>query len=149
MGRFVTPQPVRLPISDGDYIDIKKRLNHGETEEMYARWAPFVVPGEKAHLNRREVRTAKVLMYLLGWSLTNDGTPVPMSPDVPEAARLATLNNLDPDSFDEIHTAIATHEVAMEAERAALKKTNGGRPVADPIVPLPSGVDAPSSKSVN
>jgi hypothetical protein len=54
MGNFVRPEPSRLTISGGDYIDIKKRLNHGETEDMYARWAPFVVPGEAAQLNRRE-----------------------------------------------------------------------------------------------
>jgi hypothetical protein len=69
MGDFVRPEPIRLSLSGGHYIDIKKRLNHGETEDMYARWAPFVVPGQPANLNRREVRTAKVLTYLLGWSL--------------------------------------------------------------------------------
>jgi hypothetical protein len=33
MGNFVNPEPIRLQIGGGDYIDIKKRLNHGETEE--------------------------------------------------------------------------------------------------------------------
>jgi hypothetical protein len=69
MGDFVRPEPIRLSLSGGHYIDIKKRLNHGEREDMYARIAPYVVPGEPVQMNRREVRTAYVLTYLLGWSL--------------------------------------------------------------------------------
>lgn len=149
MNRFTQPESVRLPLSDGDYIDIKKRLNHGETEEMYARWAPFVTPGQPAQLNRREVRTAKVILYLLGWSLTNNGAPVPMSPDIPEATRLATLRNLDPDAFDEIHRAIETHEAAMTAERAAAKNGQGGETGSAAISPSPSAAAGPSETSVN
>jgi hypothetical protein len=46
MGDFVKPEPIRLPLSGNEYIDIKKRLNHGEREDLYARMAPYVVPGE-------------------------------------------------------------------------------------------------------
>ena len=31
MSRFVTPTEVRLPISGGDYLIVKERLNDGET----------------------------------------------------------------------------------------------------------------------
>src|SRR3954464_12266481 len=110
MGDFVRPEPIRLSLSGGHYIDIKKRLNHGEREDMYARIAPYVVPGEPAHMNRREVRTAKVLTYLVGWSLTDEGMPVPMSAVLSEADRLDTIRSLDPDRFDEIHGAIEAHE---------------------------------------
>jgi hypothetical protein len=136
-------------LADGQYIDIKKRLNHGETEDMHARWAPFVVAGGAPQLNRREVRDAKVLAYLLGWSLTDEGKPVAFSPDLPDAQRSATLGNLSPERFNEIHDAIEAHEEAMAAERAALKKTNGGPPAADPMSPLPSTVGGPSTASVN
>lgn len=149
MEDFVKPESVRLPLADGKFIDVKKRLNHGETEDMHARWAPVAVAGEALQLNRREVRDAMVLAYLLGWSLTNDGKPVAYSPDMPEAQRSATIGNLSPERFNNIFKVIEAHEEAMDVERAALKKTNGGPPVADPTLPLPSTVGGPSPASVN
>jgi len=140
--RFVRPESVRLSISGGDFLDVKKRLTHGEREDMHASWAPFVTPGEPLQLNRREVRTAKVFAYLLGWSLTDDDQkkPVPMSPDLPDTVRLATIRSLDPDTFDEIHTAIMAHEEAVEAERAERKNTQDGETVLPATSPSRSGV---------
>lgn len=147
MGDFVKPEPHRLTLSDGQYIDIKKRLNHGETEDMYARWAPFVTAGsDDTLLDRREVRTAKVLAYLLGWSLTDDeGAPAPMSPVIPYPERLDTIRSLDPDRFDEIHKAITTYE----AEYAAKKKAQAGANGSSPISPSPVAVTGATSGSLN
>lgn len=148
MDDFVIPEPWRLTLSDGKFIDIKKRLNHGETEDMYARMSPH-----GGLIDRREVRTAKVLAYLIGWSLTKtkDGTPapVPMSPELPEQARLDTIRALDPDRFEEMHKAIEAHEDAMATERAAQKKILAGTPAADAISPSPSAVTGASAGSVS
>jgi hypothetical protein len=38
MGDFVKPEPIRLPLSGNEYIDIKKRLNHGEREDCTRAW---------------------------------------------------------------------------------------------------------------
>lgn len=147
---FVTPETVRLTVSDGVFIDVKKRLNHGEQEDLWARMSPYIVPGEAQQFHRREVRTSKVLAYLLGWSLaTQDGKPVPMSPDMPEQARLDTLRSLHPVRFTEIYTAIEAHETAMEAERTAQKKTPSGTPADDAISSLPSAAAGPLPTSVN
>lgn len=148
--RFVVPESVRLPISAGDFIDVKNRLNHGELEDLHARWAPFVTPGEPLQLNRREVRTAKVLTYLIGWSLTDPaGAPVPMAPDLPEAVRVANLRSLDPESFSEIFDAIVTHEAATTAARAAEKKTATGTPGSDVTSRSPSAAAGDYPTSVN
>lgn len=145
MGDFVRPEPSRLSISGGHYIDIKKRLNHGEREDMFARIAPNVVPGEPAQLDRREVRTAKVLTYLLGWSLVDDeGTPVAFSQVLPEADRLDMIRSLDPDRFDEIHTAIQTHEEAY-----AKKKALSSASASSATSPLPVAVAGAMSGSAN
>ena len=151
MNDFVVPVSTRLPLSGGHYIDVKKRLNHGETEDMYARWAPYVVQGEtQARLNRREVRTAKVDAYLLGWSLVNDqGQPVAMSPDMPAADRAATIRSLDPDRFDEIHEAIEAHERATAIERAAQKKILDGKPPDAPTSASRSAAAGASTGFVN
>jgi hypothetical protein len=144
---FVRPETVRLPLSGDHFIDVKKRLNHGEQEDMHARWSPFITPGAPPQFDRREVRTGKVLVYLLGWSLMNNGTPVPIGPDVPEAMRLDTIRSLDPDRFLEIYTAIEAHEVAMDRERAAQKKMIGGSPDGPATSPSPSGATVTLTES--
>jgi hypothetical protein len=108
--RFTKPETVRLALTDGDYIDVKKRLTHGEREDMWASMAPLVEFGRPMQIQRKELRTTRVLAYLVGWSLTNNGAVVPMSPDLPESARVATLRSLAPEAFDEIHAAIVAHE---------------------------------------
>lgn len=144
MSDFVIPEPHRLTLADGQFVDIKKRLNVGEREDMFARMSPH-----GGVINRREVRTAKVLTYLLGWSLTNGETPVLMSPDLPEQTRLDTIRSLDPDRFDEIYDAIDAYETAEDAARAAQKKTRASTRAGDPILPSPSAVTGASSGSVN
>jgi hypothetical protein len=140
---FVDSVPERLQLAGGRYVDIKSQLNHGELEDMYAHWAPYITPGELAQLDRREVRTAKVLAYVIGWSLTNKGAAVPMSLHMSYAERQSTIANLHPDRFDEIHKAIEAHEAKCDAERARLKKTRDGLPADAPIAPSPSAPDGP------
>ena len=112
--RTVEPEIERLALSDGDFIDIKKRLNHGEQEDLFARMSPLQTPGEKIRLDSREVRTAKVLVYLVGWSLIDKALkPIPMSPDLPESVRLSAIRSVDPESFTEMHDAIRAHEVKV------------------------------------
>lgn len=115
MDDFVTPGATRLPLTDGKFVDIHTRLTHGDTEEMY----------ERQLSGRRWVRTAKILAYVIGWSLTRKDAPIPMSPDLPDETRIDTIRGLDPDRAVEIFTAIEAHETAMEAARATEKKTGG------------------------
>ena len=124
--RIVEPESIRLTISDGDYIDVKKRLNHGEYDDHLARIAPYQTPGEPIRMETRQIRTSKVLAYLLGWSLTHKSKPIPMAPDMPENARLDVLNSLDRQTFTEIHQAISAHEDKSDAEAEAAKNGQGG-----------------------
>lgn len=137
MDRFVKPQIVRLPISHGDFINVKKRHNQGERQDMMSRMMPYYVHGEKPRLESREVMTAKVLAYLVGWSLTDEGTPVPFSPDMPYDDRLSLLNNLDPDTFDEIRGAIDAHEEQVERESYERKNAPAGESESSPTSPSP------------
>src|SRR5215471_11033162 len=146
--RFVKGEQVRLPLSDGDFIDIKKSLTHGEREDMLAAIAPTIIIGERRRLDARNVRTAKVLTYLVGWSLLDDGQPVPYSLDLPEDFRRDTLRQLDPSTFDEIHRAIEQHEAADDAERTG-KKTVTASPVSKATSDSRSGAPGVTSGSVN
>jgi len=147
---IVKPKTVRLSLSEGRYLDVKRRLNAGEQQDLFAAMSPFLTAGEKPQLKSQSVMTAKVLAYLLGWSLTDDGVPIPMSPDLPETARLATLRSLDPDVFREIREAIDTHETAIDKEMEARKNDRGGESNSSKMPSSPDGlVDGPLTTSVN
>lgn len=107
--RFVTPETVRLPLGGDDYIVIKRRLTHGERDDMMASLMPTLTPGEPMHVNAKEIRTAKVCTYLVAWSSA-------------EAIDRDTIRSLDADSFDEIEKAIDAH---IEKETAARKNGHG------------------------
>lgn len=113
--RFVQPESVRLSLSDGDWIEIKKRLNTGEVQAMYAQMRSSE---ERPGIDPGKVGIARVLAYLLDWSLTQHGKPV-----VVEAS---ALRGLDPDDFAEIRDAIDAHVAATEAALDAAKKLRAG-----------------------
>jgi len=145
--RIVEPEITRLQISDGDYIDVKVRLNHGEHDDYLARISPYQTPGEPMKMDRRHIRTSMVLAYLVGWSLTQKDKPIPYSPDMPENARLDVLNSLDRDTFVEIFTAIDTHDDKSIAEAAARKNGKGGATPSPAISPSPVVVTGDTSGS--
>ena len=127
MGDFVKGVPVRLDIGRGRFIDVRKRLNTGEHQAYLNRMMPYQTPGEKPRLETLHVLTGKVLSYLLGWSLTDDGRPVPYDAiKMSEEERLAVLSNLDPDVFREIREAIEAHEEREDQAREAEKNAPAG-----------------------
>jgi hypothetical protein len=146
--RFVEPELVRVPLSDGDFINIKKALTHGEREDMLSAISPHITVGQRRQIDTRHVRTTKVLTYLVSWSLTDHDQPVPYSPDLPEQERIDTIRSLDTYTFDEIHAAIENHEIAADAARAG-KKTAIAPSKSKPISESPSGADGGMTTSVN
>lgn len=116
--RVVHPDVVRVSISDGDYLDVKKHLNAGEYRDLIAGMAGTSHFGEKAVVDMKKVGITKVLAYLAGWSLVGlDGKPLPYNLDLPEESRLTTLRSLDRETFSEIVEAIDAHEAKTETER--------------------------------
>lgn len=114
MNWFVTPEKVRLPLSDGQWIDIKKQLNTGETQEMYRhmRDASGVIDTSK-------IRLAKVSAYFLDWSLTDRS--------VPDAGPIEdSLKNMHPLYFGDLFDAVLAHEKSIEAEYDEAKKLKAG-----------------------
>ena len=143
--RIVDPEITRLQISDGDYIDVKVRLNHGEHDDYLARIAPYQTPGEPIKMETRQIRTSKVLVYLVGWSLTHKGQPIAYSPDMPENVRVDVLNSLDRPTFSEIYTAIDEHEDKVDA--ALAKNAKGDGIVSPAISASPVFVDGATKTS--
>lgn len=125
MSRFVTPENRTLKLSNGDSIVVKRRLNRGETAEMFAHMRPSD-PADPRNLDSAKVGLATVLAYLLDWSLTDDdGQKVPVR-DLSWDEREMVVNGLDPEDFAEIRRAVDAHVDAVQAERDAEKKPKGG-----------------------
>jgi len=132
---FTEPDTTRLTLMGGEWMDVKTRLTHGEREAMLSAMSPYVNPGEKLQLERKEIRPALVNAYVIGWSLTRNGKPVPMSPDLPDNTRLATLRGMSSEAFDLIHAAIEAHvEATKQADEG---NASGGESESSATSPSP------------
>jgi hypothetical protein len=120
MSRFVTPAEVRLPLTDGDYLIVKNRLNAGETLEMYAR-----MRGDGAQVDPLKFGIAMIQAYLLDWSIADDAGRVVSVRDQPPELVAGALTNLEYPDFQEILTAIRAHDDAIIAARQEKKQTTG------------------------
>lgn len=143
--RVVLPKYRRLPISDGDWILVKDRLNHGEQQEAFG--LKYVADVNGSRVNLKLVGMDRVLAFLVDWSLTgvDDQVIDIRGKSVDEV--VAALNSIDPESFEEIKRAVSIHEAAMEAERAAAKNGKGGATESAAISPSPSAADGPLTTS--
>jgi hypothetical protein len=102
MGRsaLASSDAVRLPLSDGEYITVKKELNAGESFDLDDE------PGNRT-LNT-------VVAYLVGWSFVGpDDVPIPYSPMQSVAERRDTLRAVKESVMKEITDALLPHLVAL------------------------------------
>lgn len=146
--RVVSPDMVRLSLSEGDWIEVKRRLNAGEQRAMFARMYLAGVDG-LLRVNPLQQGIAKITAYLLDWSLVGPDGKVIVIADRPVETLASALDSIDPESFAEIRRAIDAHEEAMEAEREAAKNSLGGAKESSAISPSLSGVAGDLSGSVN
>jgi hypothetical protein len=120
--RFVEPKTVRLPLTEGYFIDIKNELTAGETNDVYEQLTVSVPAGSPLRVSPKQFNVARMLAYILGWNFTNrQGEPVAFSRDA--------LNNLEWDTYNEIRVALDDHE----ARRAEEKKLQAGATEFSPI----------------
>lgn len=125
---FVDPVTVRLPLPEGQFLDVKKYLTHGEEHEIFTRQLDSKsVVGETPRLNLQQVGKSKLMVYIVGWSLTKNGQPVPFS----EAA----LDGLPGEGYAAIRDAVDQHEATMDAERMARKNGHEDKITSPEILP--------------
>jgi hypothetical protein len=107
--RFVTPEIVRLPLSDGDWIEVKKRLTVGEARAATSSFiGKFHGDGSRTP-NLETLGMGQVLAYLVRWSFRDAN-------DLPVSVSLDSIKSLDLDSYKEIEDAIEAHELRVAAE---------------------------------
>lgn len=119
MARFVTPETMRLELSEGDWIEVKERLNLWERDSLSG--IPIEGLGVESTKMPLEGKTyalytlQRFKTWLVRWSFTDEeGKQVELSLDA--------IRNLDPDTADEITDALDAHIAAMED----LKKVPSG-----------------------
>jgi hypothetical protein len=121
--RFPLPTVERLPLSEGDWIEIKRELNVGEEKDV-TLLAMREISQEDGTVKFRPdyqlMPFAKAVIYLVGWSFHNAKGPVKLEDD--QKKRLAQLRALEPSSWEEIQTSIEQHE----EKTADAKKPQGG-----------------------
>jgi hypothetical protein len=121
--RFAVAEIDRLPLSDGDFIDVKRQLTVGEEKDVSLLAMKEISQEDGSVKFRGDYQLmpfAKAVIYLVGWSFHNAKGPVKLEDD--QKKRLAQLRALDSESWEEIAKAIDTHEEAT----TAAKKPQGG-----------------------
>jgi hypothetical protein len=122
--RVVAPDVVRLPLSDGDSVEVKKILNAGEYRKLIYDQFKESPDGDKVVVDHSKVGMAKLLAYIIGWTFVGfNGQPLPYRPDEPEDIRRATIDGLDQDTYRELIAAVTAHEEREDAALEAQKKT--------------------------
>ena len=119
--RFVQPEIVRLELSDGDWVDVKKRLTVGEERTAYQAIIGEV--NQKTGWRRPNVEMvgiAEMVAYIVRWSFRDVN-------DSPVAVTVDAIKQMDSESFNEIEKALETHVAAVEAEVAAAKNVQDGK----------------------
>src|SRR5262245_17205698 len=100
--RFVTPEIVRLPLSDGDWIEVKKRLSVGEARYVATSFIGAYKPDGSRLPNLDNLGMGNTLAYLVRWSFRD-------AQDMPVSVSLDALKALDIETYREIEEAIDAH----------------------------------------
>jgi hypothetical protein len=126
--RFVRPDTVTLPLSDGDSITIRKELTNGETRALAEHGS---IPGTSPpKMDPIKVGGALIAAYLLDWTFV-DATGARV--DIRGLSRdelLDTVDQLRISDVTEIVAAISTHVATMNAVTEEEKKIPSGAPAS-------------------
>src|SRR5687768_11027673 len=129
--RFARPDTIRVPLSEGDWLEVRKRLSARDQRQGFARLvkkATFDATSANGHQQEEEqtqveidtsqVGFSTVLAYLVDWSL-------PEFPIKGQSLDVVTdaLDALDANNSNKIKAAVLAHKKAMKLERAKEKKT--------------------------
>lgn len=117
--RFVVPNVVRLPLSDGDWIEVKERLTVGEARRATQSFVGSITSEGARTPNTAELGLGQVLAYLVDWSFRDAN-------DKPVSVSFDAIKALDIEAFREIDDALDAHITRVDAEDAKKKTTTPG-----------------------
>ncbi len=119
---FVKPETVRIDLTHGEWIDIKRDLS--KTEKIRFEFAGL---GDRTNTGVKvdwvAMACGRISAYVVDWSLKgSSGKDVPVSK--------SAIDDLDEETFDEIDNAIKAHIEAREAEKKAQRTSQTSTPLS-------------------
>lgn len=131
MSRFAQQTTTRIPLSDGDWIEVRDRLDFGRQQRLAAAGVGglrgFAAGGDLAaaslELDLASFEIARILAWVTEWSFRDDD-------DRPVKLERSAVEHLDPDTADEIRAALDAHVERLEGEKKARTTTNGSGPTS-------------------
>ena len=132
--RYRKQEEMRLELSEGDWLLVRKHLTAGEERDAQAKVikAGSFKSGEKPELDLEHLGIAQAVSYMIDWSITDaDDKPIRIR-DQPYPFVFSALRNQTPESLREILDAIQAHDGAMTAEREHQKKLPAGASASAP-----------------
>jgi len=126
--RYRKQEEMRLELTGGDWLLVRKHLTAGEERDAQARVikAGSFKAGGTPELDLEHVGISQAIAYLLDWSITDaDDKPIRIR-DQPYAFVAAALRNQTPESLREILDAVQAHDAAMTEARDLEKKDRAG-----------------------
>lgn len=124
MSRFLKPEIVRLNLTGGDWITVKRQLTAGEQRRVFARSAKTATAGKPIEIDLEKAGLMEIVEYLIDWSFIDEqGKPVAIR-DMPSEYIADVLCSLDSESFAEIHSAIEVHEKTVAEEKKTRSTAN-------------------------
>lgn len=110
VSRFVKPEVVRLDLSHGDWLDVRRELTVGESRRAMAKTVKSMRADGRIEPDLEMVGRAEISAYIVDWSFVDERDKrVPFSD--------AALDNLTTATYTEIETAVRKHIADVEEER--------------------------------
>lgn len=118
--RFVQPEIVRLELSEGDWLEVRKELSTGEARRAMAKTIKSMRADGRIEPDLEMLGRAEIAAFIVDWSFV-DATDkrVPFTD--------AALDNLTQDAYAEIETAVRAHIAAVEEERGKAKSGSSSK----------------------
>jgi hypothetical protein len=150
--RGVNPnETTQLPLSDGDWIEVRMRLTSGEERMIQRLTAKGYQRADsdggdsqiRVDLDVTKFASVRAAQYLTNWSMRNyKGEPIPLPANFSLEKRAAIIESLDEDTVREIDEAITAHVTSQQEARDQEKKARAGSSGE-----MESGVTSPSAVS--
>jgi len=130
INRFVSAEVDRIHLTDGDWIEVKRDLNTGETKRLEAcgMQAPIKLADGTMHtpIDWEVYEIERAAIFLMDWSFRDvDDKPVVLR--INGKVSVDALKALDIETFNEINAGIMRHVLARadakKAQREAKKET--------------------------
>lgn len=114
--RGVRAETVRLPLSEGDWIEVKKRLTVGEERDLLSLAIRGYRPDGSIDIDAHRLAFLKGAIYIRAWSLIGPDGAIVWPVNVSIDKKVEILRSLDSDTLVEIEAAIDAHRAAVETD---------------------------------